>query len=155
MQILQTREEWPELLRGELHALQGRVLTVRDATLRRIKEEGEQGQLAGKVLYFCGPTPAPPGKVIGSCGPTTSARMEPYFPMLAAVGVKALVGKGPISQEAQEVLQIRRIPYFQTIGGIGALLSEKVEKAQCLLYEELGAEAVYELEVRDFPVVSF
>ena len=153
---LNSEETWPELEKGQPVQLTGKLITCRDGVLNKIfmQNPNEATTLfAGKIVYFCGPTPAPPGRVIGSCGPTTSSRMEPYFEQLCQAGVRALMGKGQISAEAQAVLEQYNVTYLVGIGGAGALLATKVTAAEVTAYPELGTEAVYRLEVADFPAV--
>jgi fumarate hydratase subunit beta len=153
MKTIRTNESWHGVQPKEPISFSGELITARDATLKKIFENNAQEFLQGKIVYFCGPTPPPPGKIIGSCGPTTSSRMEPFLEPLGKAGVKALIGKGEFSEEAKKILQKYNISYFAAIGGTGALLSSTVVSAQIVLHGELGPEAVYRLEVKDFPVV--
>ncbi|MCK5594716.1 fumarate hydratase C-terminal domain-containing protein, partial [bacterium] len=91
--------------------------------------------------------------IIGSCGPTTSSRMDKYTPALLDAGLGGVVGKGQRSAEVISALRKCKSVYFAAIGGAGALLSTKVKNAKVVAYEDLGCEAIYKLEVRDFPVV--
>ncbi len=155
MKSLITDESWNEIETGRPLVISGNLFTVRDGTLKKLFSDTslQPDFLRRKVLYFCGPTPPPPGKVIGSCGPTTSSRMEPFFEQMGKAGVKALIGKGEISHQSYEILEKYKIQYFVTVGGIGALLASKVISSQVVCYEELGAEAIFQLEVKDFPVI--
>ena len=156
MHMLATSGDWPQFLSGDPIRITGELITCRDGVLNKIfihKSEQAKALFAGKIIYFCGPTPAPPGRVIGSCGPTTSSRMEPYFEQLCQAGVRALIGKGQISADAAQILAKYKVPYFVGIGGAGALLATKVRAAEVIAYPELGTEAVYRLEVEDFPAV--
>ncbi len=156
MHIIHTSDQWQSLKPGEAVHIAGRLLTCRDGVLRRIFEEEPQRAhelFSDALIYFCGPSPAPPGMVIGSCGPTTSSRMEPYFERLCAAGIKGIMGKGEISPSARAVLQKYHVPYFAGLGGAGALLATKVTAAEVIAYPEMGAEAVFELLVTDFPAV--
>jgi len=79
--------------------LSGTIYTARDAAHRKIIELMDQGQqlpfdLHDAVIYYVGPTPAPPGKIIGAAGPTTSGRMDAYAPRLIAAGLRGMIGKG-------------------------------------------------------------
>lgn len=137
---------------GEKVLISGVIYTARDSSLKMLEAEKKSRlDLAGRIVYFAGPSPAPPGKVIGSIGPTTTARMEKYFPWLAGQGVSGLIGKGAISPEGRKFLIRAKILYFAAIGGAGALLARTVRAAQPVLYPELGPEAIYRLEVEDFP----
>lgn len=109
--------------------------------------------LKGAVIYYCGPTPAKPGEVIGSAGPTTSARMDIYTPILLKYGLKGTIGKGKRSKEVVETMEKYKAVYFLAVGGAGAFLSKRIKKAEVVAYPELGPEAIYRLEIEDFPVV--
>jgi fumarate hydratase subunit beta len=108
--------------------------------------------LTGQVLYYTGPTPAPPGRPIGAAGPTTSYRMDKYAPYLLEHGLKAMIGKGPRGAEVKESIKKNKAVYFAAIGGAGALISKAIKKAEVVAYPELGTEAVQRLEVEDFPI---
>jgi fumarate hydratase subunit beta len=109
--------------------------------------------LKGQVLYYTGPTPAPPGKPIGSAGPTTSYRMDKYTPYLLEQGLKAMIGKGPRSAEVKNAIKKHKAVYLAAIGGAGALISKAIKKAEVIAYPELGTEAIMRLEVEDFPAI--
>lgn len=142
---------------GDEVELWGTLYTVRDRAHQRLcealKEKKLPIPLKGQVIYYTGPTPAPPGGAIGSCGPTTSSRMDPFTPALLRAGVRGLMGKGDRSQEVVESIKRYEAVYFLAIGGIGALLAQKVYKAEVSAYKELGPEAIYRLQVRRFPVI--
>jgi fumarate hydratase subunit beta len=147
-----------ELQTGDKLLLSGTVYTARDAAHKKISELISQTkplpfELKGSVIYYCGPCPAKPGDVIGSCGPTTSSRMDQYTPQLLSKGVKGLIGKGPRSQDVKEALKTFGAYYFAATGGVAALISKTVRKAELVAFKELGPEAVYKLEVVDFPLV--
>lgn len=136
--------------------ISGRLLTARDAAHKKMVELLEKGaelpvDLNGQVIYYVGPTPAPPGRVIGACGPTTAGRMDAYTPALLARGLKGMIGKGFRSPEVLQALQKHRAVYFGAIGGAGALLAGCVRAARVVAYPELGPEAIHELTVDDFP----
>ncbi len=137
--------------------MNGYVYTARDQThLRLIKDIGKKKlpfDLHGQTIYYTGPTPAPRGKKIGSCGPTTSGRMDAFTPALLKAGIKGMIGKGRRSEEVRQAIKRHKAVYFLAIAGAGAYLSKKIAEAKPVLYKDLGAEAVYRLKVRDFPVV--
>lgn len=143
---------------GEQVSLSGVIYTARDAAHKRMIEALEKGEplpidIRGQVIYYVGPTPAKPGQVIGSAGPTTSSRMDVYTPMLLEAGLKGMIGKGKRSPEVKEAIKKHKAIYFAAAGGAGALLSKRIKKAEVVAYEDLGPEAIYRLEVEDFPVV--
>ena len=143
---------------GDSLLLSGVIYTARDAAHQRLCKLLAAGDpapfdLRGAVIYYCGPTPAPPGRPIGSAGPTTSYRMDSFAPLLHAHGVKASIGKGPRGPAVRESLKEHRALYFGATGGAGALLAACVKKARVLAFPDLGPEAIYELEVADFPLL--
>lgn len=147
-----------KLKAGDRVLISGVIYTGRDMAHKYMVEGLQKGEqppfdLAGQVLYYTGPTPAPPGKTIGSAGPTTSYRMDKYTPALLALGLKGMIGKGPRGQAVKDSIMKNRALYFAAIGGAGALISKSIRKADVLAYPELGTEAVMRLEVEDFPAV--
>ncbi len=153
-----TDEDVSSLRTGDKVLLSGKVYTARDAAHKRLFTELEQGlnppfSMQGAVIYYVGPTPAPPGRVIGSAGPTTSSRMDVYTPRLHSLGVKATIGKGRRGEEVKKSLMEHKAVYFGATGGAGALLSRCITGSRVLAYEDLGPEAVRELEIRDFPLL--
>lgn len=143
---------------GDQVLLSGPVYTARDAAHARLAALLREGgdlpfDLRGQVIYFVGPTPAPPGRPIGSAGPTTSYRMDPYSPLLIEHGLKGMIGKGKRSAEVIDALKKHRAVYFGAVGGSAALLSQRVLSAELVAYEDLGTEAIRRLVVEDFPVV--
>ena len=109
--------------------------------------------LENEIIYYLGPTPARPGQVIGSAGPTTSSRMDKYAPALLDLGQTGMIGKGRRSEEVIASMKKNSAVYFAAVGGAGALLSKCIKKAEVIEYEDLGAEAIYKLEVEKFPVI--
>ena len=105
------------------------------------------------TIYYVGPTPAKPGQAIGSAGPTTSYRMDAYSPTLIALGETGMIGKGKRGPEVIAAMKEHGAVYFGAIGGCGALLSRCIKSAKVVAYEDLGAEAIRELVVENFPAV--
>jgi fumarate hydratase subunit beta len=144
---------------GDQVLLNGIIFTGRDAAHKRLcaaLDAGEQlpVNLAGQIIYYAGPAPAPPGKPVGSVGPTTSSRMDAYAPqLLEQAGLRGMIGKGPRSAAVVGAMVRAGAVYFAAIGGAGALMAAAVQKATVAAYPELGPEAIYRLEVRDFPVI--
>ena len=137
---------------GDRVLLCGVIYTARDAVHKRMIKK-LPFDIKGQVIYYAGPTPAPPGRPIGSCGPTTSARMDVYTPLLLKLGLKGMIGKGSRSSEVIKAIRKYRAVYFVAIGGAGALLSKKIKSAKIIAYKDLGTEAIYKLEIKDFPVI--
>lgn len=152
-----TREEARTLKSGESVLLSGVIYTARDAAHKRLVELIEAGKplpldLENATIYYVGPTPAKDDQVIGSAGPTTSYRMDAYSPTLIANGETGMIGKGKRGPEVVAAMKQYGAVYFGAIGGAGALLSKCIVKAELIAYEDLGAEAIRRLEVRDLPV---
>lgn len=143
---------------GDRVLITGVIYTARDAAHKRMVESLERGEPLpfdpkGAVIYYVGPTPPKPGQVIGSAGPTTSVRMDKYTPAVLAQGVKAVIGKGYRSEEVKKALVQYRSLYLVSTGGAGALLARQIKAARVVAYEDLGPEAIRELQVVDFPTV--
>ena len=100
-----------------------------------------------------GPSPAREGRPIGSAGPTTASRMDKYAPTLLDLGEKAMIGKGKRTKEVIDAVVRNHAVYFAAVGGAGALLSKCIVSSEIVCYEDLGAEAVRKLEVKDFPAI--
>ncbi len=143
---------------GDEVLINGVVYTARDMAHKRLCEAIADGrelpfELHGAIIYFVGPTPAPPGKVIGAAGPTTSSRMDLFSPTLIAHGLRAMIGKGYRGDKVRAAMKEYAAVHLATIGGAGALLSKHIAAAEIVAYEDLGTEAIRRLEVVDFPAV--
>ena len=152
------KKELEELRAGDICFISGEIYSARDAAHRRMYEALEEGTpmpftVEGAAIYYMGPTPAKPGEVIGSAGPTTSGRMDKFTPKLLDRGLAAMIGKGVRSPEVYESIVKNRAVYFAATGGAGALLSKHIVSSEIVAYENLGAEAVRKLMVKDFPVI--
>lgn len=150
-------KEIKNLNAGSLVFLSGIIYTARDqAHLRLVRYIAEQRSLPvdldGQVIYYSGPTPAGKRR-IGSCGPTTSGRMDNFTAAMLDIGVKGMIGKGRRSALVREAIKKAGAVYFLAPAGAGAYLSEKVLSSEIVAFEDLGPEAVYRLEVEDFPLV--
>ena len=153
-----TSKEVKELHAGDSVLLSGIILTARDCAHRRIKEIMEKGEklpfeIEGAYIYYAGPCPAKPGMASGSCGPTTSARMDSFAPALLDAGLGGMIGKGEMSKDVREAVVHNCKVYFAAIGGAGALYAEAIKKSECIAFPDLLSEAVYRLEVENFPAV--
>lgn len=152
------KEDILELVVGDVVLVKGTVYTARDAAHKRMVEAIQAGQSVpfdpeGQVLYYTGPSPAPPGRAIGSAGPTTSGRMDPYAPLLIERGLKVMIGKGERDQLVKQAMQKFGAVYLAAVGGAGAYLARRIISATVVAYADLGPEAIHRLEVRDFPCV--
>jgi len=143
---------------GDLVLVSGVIYTARDAAHKRLVEMLAAGSplpmdLKGQIMYYVGPSPAPPGRVIGAAGPTTSYRMDSYAPALIRLGLKAMIGKGKRAPEVIEAMKEYQAVYLGATGGAGALISQRIVTAEVIAFPELGPEAVHRLEVQDFPTI--
>lgn len=155
---VEDRKTLSALEAGDLVLISGVLLAARDQTHRRLLELVEAERplptvLEGHCIYYVGPSPAPPGKVIGAAGPTTAYRMDAYTPRLLDLGVAATMGKGKRTPPVKEALKKAGAVYLATFGGAGAYLARCIKACEVLAFPELGPEALFRLEVEDFPAV--
>ncbi|MDR2066839.1 MAG: FumA C-terminus/TtdB family hydratase beta subunit [Endomicrobium sp.] len=145
---------------GQKVLLSGTIYTARDAAHKRIIDLLDFGNkdkipfnLNNSAIYYCGPTPTKPGNIVGACGPTTSSRMDIFTPRLLKEGVKVLIGKGDRSKNVEKSIEENKAIYLIATGGIAALISKSVVKADLIAFEDLGPEAVYRFEVKNMPLI--
>jgi fumarate hydratase subunit beta len=146
------------LTMGEEVYISGKIYTARDAAHKKIAELMEAGgkpsfDFNGQVVFYAGPTPARPPRPIGCIGPTTSGRMDKYSPLFISKGLKIMIGKGNRNREVIDAIVKHRGLYLAAIGGVAALMAKTVKSAKVIAFEELGTEAIMELEVENFPVI--
>lgn len=151
-------EELQKLKTGDKVMISGTVYTARDAAHKRLVDLLEQGKelpfdIEGAVIYYVGPAPAPPGKPIGSAGPTTSYRMDPFAPILMDAGMKGMIGKGPRGKEVIDSMVKNKAVYFAAIGGAAVVIADSIKDSKVIAYEDLGAEAIREMKVENFPCI--
>ncbi len=143
---------------GDRVVINGTIFGARDAAHKKMVELLDADKplpvdLHGAILYYVGPTPAPPGRAIGAAGPTTSGRMDAYAPRMYEYGVKATIGKGYRAPAVLESLVKQKAVYLIAVGGLGATLSGCIKAAKVIAYPELGTEALWEFKVEDFPAI--
>jgi fumarate hydratase class I len=138
--------------------LSGTLIVARDIAHAKFKERLDAGQdlpeyLKNHPVYYAGPAKTPEGMPSGSFGPTTAGRMDAYVDLLQSKGGSMImIAKGNRSGEVTEACKRHGGFYLGSIGGPAALLAqENILKVELLEYPELGMEAVYRIEVRDFP----
>lgn len=158
LQLPLTEEEILSLHAGDSVTLSGVMLTARDCAHKRIFEYIHDGkqlpfELKNAYIYYAGPCPAKPGMASGSCGPTTSARMNSFAPTLLKMGLGGMIGKGEMSEDVQAALVKNKKVYFAAIGGAGAVYGNAIKSSECIAFPDLLSEAVYRLEVTDFPAI--
>ena len=151
--------ELSSLRAGDRVEISGTILTGRDAAHKRLCElidakKSLPVDLKNQIIYFVGPSPAKPNKIIGSAGPTTSYRMDAYSPMLMEKGgLLGMIGKGNRNKGVVDSMKKCGAVYFAATGGAAALIARSIKKTTVLCYEDLGTEAIRELEVVDFPLI--
>jgi fumarate hydratase subunit beta len=152
-------EKIDKLSSGDSVLITGTIYTARDAAHRRLADLITNGKklpvdLENQTIYYCGPTPPPPGKPVGSAGPTTSSRMDRYTPLiLENTGLKGIIGKGDRNKSVIDAIVKNKCVYFAAVGGAGALLASCIIKSEPVCYEDLGTEAIYRLEVKRMPLI--
>jgi fumarate hydratase subunit beta len=152
------REVVLNLRAGDEVFINGTIYVARDAAHKRLLELLDQNSdfpidLRNEIVFYAGPTPPKPGQIIGSIAPTTASRMDPYAPAMYKYGVKGTIGKGPRSQEVKQACIDYEAVCFSAIGGLSALLAQRVKSAEVVAYDDLGPEAIRKLTVEDFPVL--
>ena len=141
------------LKQGEEIILTGEIYVARDmAHKRMIEADVLPIDIKDKIIFYAGPCPNKPNEAIGSVGPTTASRMDKYSVELYNKGLLATIGKGSRNEDVKTAIKQNNAKYFTVIGGVAALLSDKVKSAEIIAYEDLGAEALYKLYVEKFPI---
>lgn len=153
-----TEEVTLDLKSGDYVYITGEIYVARDAAHKRMIEALERGEelpidIKDATIYYMGPSPAREGRPIGSAGPTTASRMDKYAPTLLDLGQKAMIGKGKRTKEVIDAIIRNKAVYFAAIGGAGALLSKCIKESEVICYDDLGAEAIRKIAVKDFPVI--
>lgn len=147
-----TEEDIKSLHVGQKVLISGTIYTARDqAHIRLLNEPVPPFEYKGSVVFYVGPTPNRKGVAIGASGPTSSYRMDKLSPKLMEQGLKVMIGKGDRSEEFRNEMVKQNAVYLIATGGAGALLSSRIIKSEVIMYEDLGAEAIRKLEVKEFP----
>jgi fumarate hydratase class I len=138
--------------------LNGTIVVGRDIAHAKFKEILDSGKplpdyLKNHPIYYAGPAKTPPGKASGSFGPTTAGRMDSYVDLLQENGGSlVMIAKGNRSQQVTDACKKHGGFYLGSIGGPAAVLAEEnIKKVECIDFPELGMEAVWKIEVEDFP----
>jgi fumarate hydratase class I len=139
-------------------SLDGTLIVGRDIAHARIKERLDRGEgmpqyLKDHPVYYAGPAKTPKGMPSGSFGPTTAGRMDSYVDLFQSHGGSLImIAKGNRSREVTDACRKHGGFYLGSIGGPAALLAqENIRKVEVLEYPELGMEAIFRIEVVDFP----
>lgn len=153
-----TKAEAISLKAGDIISLSGIIYVARDAAHMRMQAEYIKSgklpvDLEGQTIFYAGPTPARAGAVTGSIGPTTSSRMDFCTPLFLELGLKCMIGKGNRSDTVIESMKKNGAVYLVANGGAAALIAQSIVSSKAIAYEELGAEALHKLEVKELRLI--
>ena len=139
-------------------SLSGTIVVGRDIAHAKLKERLDRGEelpqyIKDHPIYYAGPAKTPEGMPSGSFGPTTAGRMDPYVDLFQSHGGSlVMIAKGNRSQQVTDACKAHGGFYLGSIGGPAAILAkESIKRVECLEYPELGMEAIWQIEVEDFP----
>jgi len=141
-----------------LLSLTGTIIVGRDIAHAKLKELIDSGKdlpqyMLDHPIYYAGPAKTPEGMPSGSFGPTTAGRMDSYVDLLQSKGASMImIAKGNRTQQVTDACKKYGGFYLGSIGGPAALLAQNnIKKVECIAYPELGMEAIWKIEVVDFP----
>ena len=139
-------------------SLFGTIVVGRDIAHAKLKERLDRGEelpqyIKDHPIYYAGPAKTPEGMPSGSFGPTTAGRMDPYVDLFQSHGGSlVMIAKGNRSQQVTDACKAHGGFYLGSIGGPAAILAkESIKRVECLEYPELGMEAIWRIEVENFP----
>ncbi|MGP1582203.1 MAG: fumarate hydratase [Porphyromonas endodontalis] len=139
-------------------SLSGTIVVGRDIAHAKLKERLDRGEdlpdyIKQHPIYYAGPAKTPDGLPSGSFGPTTAGRMDSYVQLFQEHGASLImIAKGNRSAEVTASCKAHGGFYLGSIGGPAAILAQNsIKKVECLEYPELGMEAIWKIEVKDFP----
>lgn len=154
-EILATLSQYPVSTRL---SLSGTIVVGRDIAHAKLKELLDEGKelpqyVKDHPIYYAGPAKTPKGMPSGSFGPTTAGRMDSYVDLFQSKGGSMImIAKGNRSEQVTEACKKYGGFYLGSIGGPAAILAEQsIKKVECLAYPELGMEAIWKIEVENFP----
>lgn len=155
LEVLAELDKFPVATRLSLN---GTIIVGRDIAHAKIKERLDAGEpmpeyLKNHPIYYAGPAKTPKGMASGSFGPTTAGRMDPYVDQFQkAGGSMIMIAKGNRSQQVTDACKANGGFYLGSIGGPAAILAQNsIKKVELLEYPELGMEAIWKIEVENFP----
>ena len=153
--ILEELDKYPVSTRLSLN---GTIIVGRDIAHARLKERIDRGEelpqyIKDHPIYYAGPAKTPAGMACGSMGPTTAGRMDPYVDLFQSHGGSmVMLAKGNRSQAVTDACKKHGGFYLGSIGGPAAILAQNnIKSIECVEYPELGMEAIWKIEVQDFP----
>ncbi|EJD0944776.1 fumarate hydratase C-terminal domain-containing protein, partial [Salmonella enterica] len=154
-EILQQLSQYPVSTRLSLN---GTIIVGRDIAHAKLKERMDSGEglpqyIKDHPIYYAGPAKTPEGYASGSLGPTTAGRMDSYVDQLQSQGGSMIMlAKGNRSQQVTDACKKHGGFYLGSIGGPAAVLAQgSIKRLECVEYPELGMEAIWKIEVEDFP----
>ena len=155
-----TREQMQDWNIGDTLLLTGTLITGRDAAHKRLNMMIESGEglpkgvnFKNKFIYYVGPVDPVGDEVIGPAGPTTATRLDKFTDMmLENTGILGMIGKAERGESAIQSIKKHKASYLIAVGGAAYLISKSIKKAKIVAFEDIGMEAIYELEVKDMPV---
>jgi fumarate hydratase class I len=154
-EILKELDKYPVATRLSLN---GTIVVGRDIAHAKLKERLDRGEglpqyVKDHPIYYAGPAKTPAGFASGSFGPTTAGRMDSYVDLFQSHGGSMLmIAKGNRSQQVTDACRKYGGFYLGSIGGPAAILAlESIKRVECLEYPELGMEAIWKIEVENFP----
>jgi len=139
-------------------SLKGTIIVGRDIAHAKLKERIDAGlgipdYIKNHPVYYAGPAKTPQGMPSGSFGPTTAGRMDSYVDLLQSLGGSmVMIAKGNRARQVTDACKKWGGFYLGSIGGPAAILAQNnIKKVECVEYPELGMEAIWKIEVEDFP----
>ncbi|ULB34993.1 MULTISPECIES: fumarate hydratase [Proteiniphilum] len=139
-------------------SLNGTIIVGRDIAHAKLKERIDLGEglpqyIKDHPIYYAGPAKTPKGYASGSMGPTTAGRMDSYVDLFQSNGGSMIMlAKGNRSQQVTDACKKHGGFYLGSIGGPAAILAQNsIKSLECIEYPELGMEAIWKIEVEDFP----
>ncbi len=139
-------------------SLKGTLIVARDIARARLKERLDVGEdlpdsFKKHIIYYAGPAKTPEGYASGSFGPTTAGRMDSYLELFQSKGGSLVtLAKGNRSKQVTDACKTYGGFYLGSIGGPAAILAQScIKKVEVLEYAELGMEAIFRIEVENFP----
>ena len=154
-EILAELDKYPVATRLSLN---GTIIVGRDIAHAKLKERLDRGEdlpqyIKDHPIYYAGPAKTPAGMACGSMGPTTAGRMDPYVDLFQSHGGSMIMlAKGNRSQAVTDACKKHGGFYLGSIGGPAAILAQNnIKSIECVEYPELGMEAIWKIEVEDFP----
>ena len=154
-EILAELDKYPVATRLSLN---GSIIVGRDIAHAKLKERLDRGEdlpqyIKDHPIYYAGPAKTPQGMACGSMGPTTAGRMDPYVDLFQSHGGSMIMlAKGNRSQAVTDACKKHGGFYLGSIGGPAAILAQNnIKSIECVEYPELGMEAIWKIEVEDFP----